>query len=525
MAVTKNVVNLDALIPRADLAAPGELGEDIPALAITGLEPRGLLYPSLRKPDFQRETASWSPEQVADLIRTFVSRELIPAVILWRAGNNVFVIDGAHRLSALIAWVHNDYGDGDRSRKFFHNVLPDEQVLAANKARDIVHGSIGSYEDHRTAIESPANKPVDVVDRAARIGWINIPTQWIRNSDHEKAEKAFFRINQGGTKLDSTEEILLYARESPTALASRAILRAGTGHGYWAKFQPEKRNKIEELGGEIHKLLFAPVLSLPIKTLDLPMAGQGYGPKVLPFVFDLVNVVNKVSTKGKAVKGDASILGVDVDGTKTISYMTEIRRVLWRLCSTHPSSLGLHPGLYFYNKGGSFQSGALFSYIVLMSDWATADFKEFTMLRHELEKFLIEYRGVTEAVRKLGSGARSRPRVIAFFRKILSELRIGSKAPAIAEALRADPNFEFFVPAVSFDDVFDNEDGTFSRDVKGAAFLRGSLPTAARCPTCRGLLHLNGLQTGHRIHRRDGGHGTLSNAVMQHPFCNSTMEN
>src|SRR5262245_42409785 len=129
--VSTNVVNLDALIRRADLANPGEAGEDVSSISVTGLGPKGFLYPALRKPDFQRETASWTPEQVADLISTFMRRDLIPAVILWRAGQNVFVIDGAHRLSALIAWVHDDYGDGEVSRKFFQNVIPAEQQRAA----------------------------------------------------------------------------------------------------------------------------------------------------------------------------------------------------------------------------------------------------------------------------------------------------------------------------------------------------------------------------------------------------------
>src|SRR5258708_4705803 len=55
MATTTNVVNLDALIRRADLAAPGEAAEDITSLSVAGLEQKGFLYPALRKPDFQRE--------------------------------------------------------------------------------------------------------------------------------------------------------------------------------------------------------------------------------------------------------------------------------------------------------------------------------------------------------------------------------------------------------------------------------------------------------------------------------------
>ncbi|WIJ27166.1 hypothetical protein [Devosia sp. RR2S18] len=155
---------------------------------------------------------------------TFVRRDLIPAVILWRAGQSVFVIDGAHRLSALIAWVHDDYGDGMVSRTYFHNFIPDEQRLAATRTRDSVEAAVGSYQDHKMAIDYPNNARADIAERAQRIGWQEIQAQWIRNADHDKAEKSFFRINQGGTKIDPVEQRILKARSSSTALATRAVL-------------------------------------------------------------------------------------------------------------------------------------------------------------------------------------------------------------------------------------------------------------------------------------------------------------
>ena len=214
------------------------------------METNGFLFPALRKPDFQRETAGWTPEQVADLISTFVRRDLIPAVILWRAGQNVFVIDGAHRLSALIAWVHDDYGDKEVSRKFFDEI-PEEQVAAAEKTRELVKEQVGSFRDHKIAIEYPAGVRADIAERAPRLGWQEIPAQWIRNADHDKAEKSFFRINQGGTAIDPIEARILNARRSAVALASRAILRAGSGHNYWEKFTADVQQKIEVLGKEL----------------------------------------------------------------------------------------------------------------------------------------------------------------------------------------------------------------------------------------------------------------------------------
>lgn len=518
---TTNVVNLDALITRADLAAPGEAGEDITSLPIIGLEKRGFLYPALRKPDFQRETASWSPEQVADLVATFARRDLIPAVILWRAGRNVFVIDGAHRLSALIAWVHDDYGDGEASRRFFQNVIPADQQSAAEKARKLIQDSVGSYDDHKFAVEFPARAREDVRERATRLGWQDIPAQWIRNADHDKAENSFFRINQGGTKIDPTEKKILNARRTALALSSRAIVRGGTGHGYWDKFGPETQDKVEDLGREIHETLFKPVLDLPIKTLDVPMAGLGYGPHVLPFVFDLVALVTDAALQKKKRRAtDEDLFPEDEDGSETIRFLTKVRELVWRLCSVHPSSLGLHPALYFYSPGGVFQPGALLSVVALFRNWDTKEFKEFTSLRSRFEAFLLEHRGITEAIRKLGSGNRSRPRVTAFYRAILDLIREGKSTQEIHATLLKNAEFAFMF---TIQPDVESASGKFTRDVKGGAFLRDALPTAPKCFTCGGILHKNGMQAGHREHRRDGGSGTMANAKMQHPFCNSTV--
>lgn len=528
MAKITNFVNLDALIKRADMAETGDPGEDITSMPITGLELKGWLYPALRKPDFQRETSNWSAEQVSDLISTFLRRELIPSVILWRSGQDVFVIDGAHRLSALIAWVHNDYGDGAVSQKFFQNSIPEQQVDAAQRTRDIVNATIGSYREHKDANERPDRARPEVLERAQRLGWQNIDVQWIRNADHGKAEKSFFRINQGGTKIDATEQRILLARTSATALASRSILRGGTGHSYWAKFSADTQRQIEDLGGEIHRLLFEPALTLPIRTLDLPMAGHGYGSHVLPFVFDLVNITNKVQvsdSSNKKVKESEEGFLFDDDGNRTISYLTDVRRILYRLCSNHASSLGLHPVLYFYSRNGTFQPSALLSFVILMRDWDTNDFLGFTDVRASFEEFLLSNRSMTEAIRQLGTGNRSRPRIISLYRTIILKLKEGNSPDQVADDLRNHRDFSFLIEPREEAPMLALEGGAFTRETKGAAFLADALPSAPKCPTCAGLMHRNGMQVGHKQAKRNGGSADVSNAMMQHPFCNSTVSN
>jgi hypothetical protein len=195
--MTTNVVNMDAMIPREDFyvtsAAPNLTS--ITRISVNDLA-SGFLVPTLRKPDFQRETKDWSPAKVADLVRTFLDGELIPAIILWQAGGNVFVIDGAHRLSALLAWVRDDYGDGTFSKKLFDIHIPDEQARVADRTRKQIHSSLRSYSDYQVA----SGKPGSITDQlfAARVQRLAInalDVQWVRAETALAAENSFFKIN------------------------------------------------------------------------------------------------------------------------------------------------------------------------------------------------------------------------------------------------------------------------------------------------------------------------------------------
>jgi hypothetical protein len=115
-------VNLDAMIQREDFAreikgasAPNIIRE----LKLSDLLPTAAIRRQLRKPEFQRETNHWTVDQVLRLLTSFVDGDVIPSIILWRSTNFIFVIDGAHRLSALCAWIQDDYGDGTASKHFY----------------------------------------------------------------------------------------------------------------------------------------------------------------------------------------------------------------------------------------------------------------------------------------------------------------------------------------------------------------------------------------------------------------------
>jgi hypothetical protein len=157
IAMPIHMVNLDALIRRDDFAVnvdPKKINplDDADKMKIVELEPTSLMYKWLRKPDFQRTTAHWPPGKVAGFIESFVSGDLIPALILWQSDiSGIFVIDGAHRLSALIAWVHDDYGDGNISIPFFEGSIPPEQKEAAKQTRDKIAVTVGTYTELKHA--------------------------------------------------------------------------------------------------------------------------------------------------------------------------------------------------------------------------------------------------------------------------------------------------------------------------------------------------------------------------------------
>ena len=210
MASRANLVNLDAMIKRADFALqePSEAHfETITNISVRDFTKGALVGPNLRKPDFQRETNHWSTEQVQSLLGCFVSGELIPSVILWKSSSYLFVIDGGHRLSALRAWIEDDYGDGPISQEFFGYEVSREQKAIAERTRRLISASVGSWK-HFEARQGRDELPIDERKRLNAVISRALPIQWV-TGDADKAESSFFRINTKGTPLDDLEELLL----------------------------------------------------------------------------------------------------------------------------------------------------------------------------------------------------------------------------------------------------------------------------------------------------------------------------
>lgn len=512
--MAEKYVNLDALIPRADFfEGPAVVEVDAPGFRVTDLEP-GITYNMLRKPDFQRETANWKPEQIRLLVETFCKSDIIPAVIIWQNGGTLFVVDGAHRLSALIAWIRHDYGAGAASQEFFGGHISDRQKAMHEITAKLIEGSVGTWADFKKANPTITLKEVRI--------------QWIRDYTPEQAAEAFIRINRGGTTIEPLEERILRAKKSALAVATRVISHAGKGHPYWQHFKADTaKTRTPKLGEEIYNLLFHPPLQSPIKSLDIPLAGDGYGFGVVRLVFDLVALANSLpvpdSTRSKA---PGEKLPDDINGADTVKYLTKAKKVVQLLLSDDPSSLGLHPALYFYTARGAFQPATLLNFVAWMLD--LIDKKKMDLFRKNrgaFEELIAAHPVIIKpATHTLGSGRRTRSRMIALLYRALELVASKQDINAIWETLKVE--FDHLAP-----DQADEEEALatgkpgakFSKETKSAASLL-DLSLVPKCKLCGGLKHPSGIVLDHAKKKVDGGSSALDNARWVHPICNSNRD-
>jgi 5-methylcytosine-specific restriction endonuclease McrA len=510
---TRNQVNLDALIPRADFfEVTDTVIADTGVIRISDLKPCPV-FDMLRKPDFQRETDSWSPKQVAKLIETYSKSDIIPSIILWQNGNKIFIVDGAHRLSALVAWVRNDYGDGELSRKLFSRI-PDHQKALDEETRRLVDELAGPWAQHERT--------------GSMLNMKDVQVQWLKSPRADQAADAFIRINQGGTVIDPLEARILRSKRSALSIATRIISRGGTGHEYWKHFSDAgARDRAPSLGKEIYKLLFSPTLEMPIKTMDIPLAGFGYGAGALRFAFDLVGLTNELpvpdSTKGK---GTDAPLPDDLVGVATVEYLIKARRAIRLILSNEKLSLGLHPALYFYTAGGAFQPAALHNAIAwLLNLERRGKIQDFLNVRGLFEELALTHPAVIKpAAHLLGSGARTRSKMLALFDRTLAIL-IATPDPIAAwkKLVREFPHLAEDEREQKQEATKGKSGGKFNRGAKNAAAL-SELSHVSKCEICGGLLHKNGKVVDHKQARSSGGRSSSANARWVHPACNSNRE-
>ncbi|TEB15177.1 hypothetical protein Psfp_02353 [Pelotomaculum sp. FP] len=513
----KTTVNLDALITREDFEASDETmntASKISTLSVNDLkEGSGLFLASVRKPDFQRETADWGIDKVVRFITSFVNGEFIPAVILWRSqAGLIFVIDGSHRLSSLIAWVNDDYGDGQFSLDVFDGDVPEEQRIIAKKARERINSQIGPYLDYYKALTAKHPDP-EIIVKARNLASRALQIQWI-DGDVKTAERSFFNINQQAAPIDPTELKLLQKRKTPNCIAARSIVKAGKGHKYWHNFSKENQEAIESISETIHDLLFEPGIVRPIKTLDLPICDKSNN--FLTLVYDYIRFINV----GDSEKNDE-------DGTKTIECLKKAERIARLFSSTSPGSYGLHPILYCYSNRGNFRPSSFYGAIEFVKTITDKPpkLKLFIKNRKAFETFIFENDAIIKKmIDTIRRGLQSAKHISEYYFTVLELLDQGMSNVDVINALVKNDKYKKVVTNIPNSDL-EITSPVFSSSSKSEVFIREAVKNAPKCSICGGILHNRSITVDHILRKREGGLGIADNGQLAHPYCNTGVKN
>ncbi len=522
MATRSNLVNLDAMITREDFSVSDEQTssfENVSTISLRDFTSGGLIGPSLRKPDFQRETNHWSPEQVVSLLECFINGDLIPSVILWQSPTYLFVIDGGHRLSVLKAWIEDDYGDGPSSQAFFGYEISDEQKRIAKHTRNLVDNKIGKWT-HFAQQSSNQNLPASERKKLNAVISRGLPIQWVKG-DSDKAEASFFKINTKGTPLDEVEELLLKNRKKSISIASRAIIRSGTGHRYWSAFSEANTQKIESLSKQVHTILFDPEIKSPVKTLDLPLGGPKGVRTAIQALIDLCLIAAR-NQKGepKTINGTPD----DVTGTETIKVLNNVLKLSKRVTGNDTGSLGLHPAVYFYGPTGRHSTPMFMGTMSLIGRKIINNdrtfFRKFITVREKLERTLISEKDLIATILQKQVSKKRVESYATLLDNLISHL---SKEESIdSESLIKMSGLEGKIVV----GTFGSSSTDFSADEKSKTFISRALTSALKCPICNGYLDVTkSVSYDHIQRKQDGGTGSSSNCELTHPYCNQTIKN
>ncbi|HWY48272.1 MAG TPA: DUF262 domain-containing protein [Bryobacteraceae bacterium] len=523
-------VNLDALIKREDFETGGaeSVAGREPIFKVEELSHDRMYFSVLRKPDFQRPTNNWTPEMIVDLVKSWLDGELVPALILWHSkqSGKVFIVDGAHRLSALIGWVNDDYGDGPISHAFFDEI-PMVQVKFHKQTQELMAQRVGGYKElHRMAMKPLPTDDPEKVRRGRAIATLQPAIQKV-DGEAQTAESSFLKINANPATIDPTDLDLIRARKKPNAVATRALMRAGTD--YFAKLKKVK--EIDALAKEVHGIVFGQVLELTSQSPDVPRAGQPYSSEAFKMVLDMVNMFNGVTPamwEGRNAKKKSQVpqLQDDVDGSVALQYLKKVKNVGTLVNDNgerNSGSLGLDQAVYSYGATGKFHPGAFLAALRFAKELeADKKLKEFTKVRKDFEEFLVRHKIFINQIGH-SKGSRTRPveSMLQMHRIVLDCMVNGIRDDkAIVRKLKRDDKLEGLKDVTNIPKD-DTKRKKFSKEVQAAAVLRSVLDNRERCKICVARLPPSCRSKDHKQRAVEQGVGTLENLQFTHPYCNT----
>lgn len=536
-----------------------------PHLKIQDLHGRYSKARKLRKPDFQRATWAWSPEECVDLLESVLEERVVPSVIMWLSPDNFqYVLDGGHRISVLLGWINDDWGDKLPADEYKDPVIEENNKLAARRVRELLkERSIGTFSEYQEAedeylrYEEEGRNPKQFLGSNAlyfaekQRRWsavsIGFPILWVKG-DYEIAEQSFLKINKTGRQLSEWETKLVENRTSSFARTVMSVSQISSPEHCWTVQDPEVetnpilKKQIENIlqnVRELHELLFEPPYRKPINDIRQPLLATPYTkPEMKPaYLAELLTIAE--GKKGQKPETEslirrdrnARVPQIIANGEKLLNDAID---VISHIYGASPRSMGLLPLLYYYNKQGIYVRSLLYGIIYWLNHGTANEITNrkllFTIHREAFETVLRDYKEkiIRRIGRKIGSGPEVTYPTARYFNGLLKLLIEHDDKIESEEFKAAHKKLIVTLGKEDSDDDLDlkEEEESSSRTFRGgdrdAVTIRDFIDHAPKCEICGGRYYPGQfIQVDHIKQHSEGGKTTLENARNTHPFCNN----
>ncbi len=509
-------------------------------------------FERLRKPDFQRETNSWTPQSCVSLLTSLVNKDVIPGVICWKDTSStlIYIIDGAHRLSVIRAWIKDDWGDNHID--YYNEGNREEIGLAAQETRDLVLATIGSYAEFvesakqlrlhlRDGVSAPklvmAERDFQQAQFYAELrDGASLIAQWV-NGTYQEAERSFLQINRSGERLSPFEQMLIEFRNSPYARVVSSIVSAGRVGHFWPEsgLSDESKRRVEAFPGfakAIHGILFQPPSKGEIVDLNQPLVISKPGDRyedcldLAALVADNIFLIDDAA-KRKILEHNNLSESQDV-----IARSEEIFRLLLdRLSqligeSTNPKSIGISPLIYTYNHHGNYSKNLLYGFLFWMfsgTDDAVRTKKlALSAVRGRFEAVLSSCKSDITGLARAGGGFKTTKAIAEAINDIIYLLLENTKSTDSEAVQSVILNLNYNAENSRILTSGRGASGKQRNQINIESILTGSV----RCSICGGILNLrSGKQYDHFFETFAKVRETSTdNMKPTHPFCNNMRE-
>lgn len=520
---------------------------------------------TLRKPDFQRSTWAWTPEDCVSLLDSLINGQVIPSIIMWRSPENGlrYILDGGHRISVVIAWLRDDWGY-EQAEKLDNPQQVSSVKKAARDVRELVYREIGSIKDFEAAgfeIErlvrlglSPKSEMKDTQNGKAfergmfynqlRTGDVYFNVLWVRG-DYKTAEQSFLKINKSGRQLTEWETKLIENRDSSFARIVMSLSSIDNATHYWPVETNElndldSRNSVEEIlsgASYLNSILFSPTYRRPVNTLEVPLLHATIDKKPY-YLAELLTVIK--GFRGQEAETEQLLRADRSEDPRIIvqnglRLIEEAKYTFSHIIGNPDSrqdanqSLELIPLLYFYKSDGQYIRSLLYGFIYWLIQGTEKDLmlkKEiFSVYRGQFEKIFLTDKDelVHNIGRNVGSGSEVTIRTAKYFHSLL-DLIMKHRGDIETDEFFGDYGVlsgEFFKSGKSSNTVLAVKGRLFTTKQKSTSLIDTLLNVSPVCEVCGGKLNASRrVQHDHVKRVRDGGITEASNQRILHPFCN-----